>query len=290
MLLKSVLTAMPAYAMSCFQLPISLCKRIQSALTRFWWDAKADKKGMCWVAWENLSKSKEDGGLGFRDLQSFNAALLGKLGWRIHSQPKCLLARVMLGKYCHSTPFLSVQGPNAASHGWRSILVGRDLVCQKLGWVLGDGSSINAWSDPWLSPSALNQPMGPAPLSSKDCLVKDLFTQGSVDWNVPKIQVLFPASCSEILALKPSRLGAPDKQVWLGNKSGEYSTKSGYYVAIAESVNPSTITHTAGVNWKSEVWSVHTSPKVKMFLWKALQGALATCQQLAHRGIAVGDT
>lgn len=39
-LLKSILSAMPSYAMSCFKIPISLCKRIQGVLTRFWWDEK----------------------------------------------------------------------------------------------------------------------------------------------------------------------------------------------------------------------------------------------------------
>lgn len=34
-MLKAVLTAIPTYSMSCFQLPVSLCKRIQSTLTRF---------------------------------------------------------------------------------------------------------------------------------------------------------------------------------------------------------------------------------------------------------------
>ncbi|WZY87924.1 hypothetical protein YC2023_044659 [Brassica napus] len=34
-LLKAVLAAMPSYAMSCFKLPASLCKQIQSLLTRF---------------------------------------------------------------------------------------------------------------------------------------------------------------------------------------------------------------------------------------------------------------
>jgi hypothetical protein len=38
-MLKAVLVAMPTYTMSCFKLPGSLCKRIQSALTRFWWDS-----------------------------------------------------------------------------------------------------------------------------------------------------------------------------------------------------------------------------------------------------------
>ena len=46
-MLKSVLAAMPSYTMSCFKLPGSLCKRIQSALTRFWWDSSVDKKKMC---------------------------------------------------------------------------------------------------------------------------------------------------------------------------------------------------------------------------------------------------
>lgn len=43
-LLKAVLAAMPTYAMSSFKLSLSLCKRIQSALTRFWWDNNPKKE------------------------------------------------------------------------------------------------------------------------------------------------------------------------------------------------------------------------------------------------------
>ena len=35
---KSVLTPIPTHAMMCFKLPCSLCTRIQSVVTRFWWD------------------------------------------------------------------------------------------------------------------------------------------------------------------------------------------------------------------------------------------------------------
>ncbi|XP_056847320.1 uncharacterized protein LOC130498010 [Raphanus sativus] len=44
-LLKSVLEAISNHTMQCFKLPQSLCKRIQSALTRFWWDPKAGVQG-----------------------------------------------------------------------------------------------------------------------------------------------------------------------------------------------------------------------------------------------------
>lgn len=37
-MLKSVLTAIPTYPMSCFELSAGLCKRIQSVLTKYWWD------------------------------------------------------------------------------------------------------------------------------------------------------------------------------------------------------------------------------------------------------------
>lgn len=46
-ILKAVLSAMPCYVMSCFKLPASLCKQIQSLLTRFWWDTNSTKRKMC---------------------------------------------------------------------------------------------------------------------------------------------------------------------------------------------------------------------------------------------------
>lgn len=97
-LLKSVLAAMPTYSMSCFKLPMSLCKQIQSILTRFWWDASPGVKKMCWVSWEKLAKPKNAGGLGFREIVQFNDAMLAKLSWRILKEPTSLLARILLGK------------------------------------------------------------------------------------------------------------------------------------------------------------------------------------------------
>ena len=61
----SVLTPIPTHTMTCFKLPVSLCKRIQSAQTRFWWDCKDGTRKMAWVSWSKLTMHAEHGGLGF---------------------------------------------------------------------------------------------------------------------------------------------------------------------------------------------------------------------------------
>ena len=57
-MLQSVLSPIPTFAMSCFELPIGLCNQIQSVLTRFWWDAKKGENKICWVSWDKLTLPK----------------------------------------------------------------------------------------------------------------------------------------------------------------------------------------------------------------------------------------
>lgn len=186
-MLKSVLAAMPTYTMSCFKLPNSLYKRIQSALTRFWWDSSVEKKKMCWVSWKKLTQARGVGGLGFRDLQCFNDALLAKISWRILNNPTSLLAKTLLGKYCHKTPFLESSTPSSASHGWRGICIVKDLLKSQLGRVIGNGKSTLVWDDPWISLTSPIRPMGPPTASTQLLRVEALISPATLDWDRKKI-------------------------------------------------------------------------------------------------------
>lgn len=192
-MLKAVLSASPTHAMSCFELPVSLCKRIQSTLTRFWWDGNDNKKKMCMTSWAKLSKPKKLGGLGFRDIQLFNKALLAKQSWRVLTNPDCLLSRVLRGKYCHNASFLTVKAQASCSHGWRGILHGRDLLAPNIGKAIGDGMCTRVWKDAWIRTDTLSCPMGPANEEVLDLFVSDLLLRGSGEWNKPKIRQLLPA-------------------------------------------------------------------------------------------------
>lgn len=168
-------------------------------------------------------------GLGFRDIRAFNHALLAKIGWKLLTKPDCLLARVLLGKYCHNTSFLKANARQAISHGWRGILAGRDLLLQHLGKAIGDGESTNLWSDSWIKPDTKLKPIGPVFFQDKDLMIADILTRESKEWNKARIANLFPELASHILSLRPSILGAKDTFTWPLHKTGNYTVKSGYY-------------------------------------------------------------
>lgn len=213
-MLQSVLSATPSFAMSCFELPISLCKRIQSVLVRFWWDTKEGDRKICWVSWDKLTQPKSMGGLGFRDIRAFNHALLAKIAWRILTKPDCLLAKVLLGKYCHNSPFLKVSAKAAISHGWRGVLAGRNLLLKHLGRAIGDGESTNLWADSWINPETNLKPIGLVFLQDMNLVVADILSRESNEWNKARIDNLVPEMASHILSLRPSILGARNFYIW----------------------------------------------------------------------------
>lgn len=282
-LLKSILTAMPSYAMSCFKLPSSLCKQIQSVLLRFWWDEKPGKKKMSWVAWDKLTQPKFAGGHGFKDVEAFNDAFLAKIGWRIIQKPDSLLAQILLSKYCHSSSFLECTVPKSASHGWRGILIGRDLLLRGLGWSIGDGSKVSVWRDPWLSLLNPTAPFGPPTAAQADLLVKDLLCPVSKEWNTSVIRSNLPQYEDAIQSITISQKPLHDSLIWLPEKSGIYSTKTGYHLACIST--PACSDTAAPFNWIKNVWQIKTAPKIKHFLWKAARGALSLGSNLAKRGL-----
>ena len=284
-MLKSVLSPIPSHAMTCFKLPVSLCKRIQSALTRFWWDDRDGTKKIDWVAWSKMIQPKDNGGLEFREIQSFNDAYLAKLSWRLLQNPTCLLGRILLPKYCKDEGLITVTETDAISHGWRGILIGRDLLTQNMGWAVGNGTSINVWTDAWLSHNAQARPMGPAPALLMTTTVADLFVPETREWDIERIQQILPHAERAIRAIKPSRMGAPDKRIWLLTPNGEYSVKTGYAAALLNKPIELDM-QIPEINWQKCVWKLQTTPKIKLFIWKAFHGALPVGEQLLVRHIS----
>jgi hypothetical protein len=142
-LIKAVVQAIPTYSMSMFLLPKELCKELNSVMQNFWWGHKENDKKIRWLSWEKMGLSKAQGGMGFRDLISFNKALLAKQCWRLTQYPDSLVGKIIKGKYFHGETLLKANLGSRPSFAWRSILAARDLFKEGIMWRIGDGKSVS---------------------------------------------------------------------------------------------------------------------------------------------------
>ena len=127
-LIKSVAQAIPVYSMSCFKLPRGLCEHINCMILYFWWGCKEGQRKPAGVSWEVMTRPTYLGGLGFRDLELFNLALLARQAWRVLQDPSTLSARILKASYYPTTDLLSAELGSRPSQIWCAILEGWDIL------------------------------------------------------------------------------------------------------------------------------------------------------------------
>ncbi|XP_024004414.1 uncharacterized protein LOC112081865 [Eutrema salsugineum] len=287
-LIKSQAQAIPTYVMSCFLLPKAICSKLRSAIANFWWSSKEESRGIHWVSWDSLCTHLAEGGLGFRTFEEFNLALLAKQLWHLLRFPDSLLNRVLKGRYYKYCSPLEITVSNRPSYGWRSILAAKPLLASGLRKNIGSGFETLVWSDPWIPDDPPRPPVGLLVERDPLLFVNSLIDFESKQWKSARLRELFPPEeIALILGIRPSQNVSRDGYSWSLTKSGNYTVKSGYWIARSLSrlacdpplQGPSTTVLSA------QAWKLKTTRKIKHFVWQCITGCLATGQRLASRHI-----
>ncbi|XP_028755351.1 uncharacterized protein LOC114714752 [Neltuma alba] len=200
-----------------------------------------------WTSWKALTKSKKEGGLGFKDFMGFNNALLAKTAWRILHNPDSL-------------------------------------------WV-GTRHYIDVWKDPWIpGMKKFKMPLDNAPSINEDMVVAQLIQDRQ--WNLHAISNLVEESVLKCIREIPlSSTPRDDSLLWAPAKNGIYNVRAGYRLSHA-ATNGRIMATRASVSRKVEpsiwsaVWKLKVIPKIRSFIWRILNNALASKDALFKRKCA----
>lgn len=120
-------------------------------MCRFFWNHKDNSSKVVWISWAKMRRIKSQGGLGFRELESFNLAMLAKQGWHLINYPDSLATRLLKEKFYPQSTFLSAPLGIWSSYIWKSITQSRGLLQEGMLKRVGDEKSIKIWENKWVS-------------------------------------------------------------------------------------------------------------------------------------------
>lgn len=75
-LIKFVLNAIPIYSLYFYKVPSKVLKEIRTIQTNFLWNKCDLKRLIHWVCWDTVCKYREEGGLGVKNVEIINEALI----------------------------------------------------------------------------------------------------------------------------------------------------------------------------------------------------------------------
>ncbi|GLJ18020.1 hypothetical protein SUGI_0317720 [Cryptomeria japonica] len=151
-MIKSVLSAIPIYSMSCFRMSYLTSKKLDGMLKKFIWEGAKEERRIPLINWDTACLVKEEGGAGLRKMDLQNVALGAKLAWKIYKFPKRLWCRLFRSKYLDSEEpdrIFNVVNGNKGSAVWNFLWEFRNIITDHLSWQVRNGRKAKFWDDSW---------------------------------------------------------------------------------------------------------------------------------------------
>ncbi|PKU77540.1 Putative ribonuclease H protein [Dendrobium catenatum] len=154
-LIRSALQTIPLYCMTLSGVPRGVLAAIDKIGRQFLWSKSGGSRGLHYVAWDDLCKPVEFGGLGFHSSVIWQSPLRARLAWDFIQRPGSLLNRMLSAKY-GDDPWAERNERNT-SVSWRIIQNGAVALRPILKWTVGNGKMIDIFRDVWILDRKMEQ-------------------------------------------------------------------------------------------------------------------------------------
>jgi hypothetical protein len=279
-----VFASIPVYYMSNIIFSNKFLAKITAIIRNFWWtgiSSEPSSKPLCLSAWKNICAPKSEGGLGIRNIKAVNYGLILSAAWRIAEKPNSHLHRILKSKYFSDASIWRPKPNVPKSAFWTSILKVITFLQNNSFYQISRGD-ISLWSTPWFDnwQNIYNDLIIQNSGYSYPALVKDLWIQGSKDWNVSLIDTLFQQPTANLI--KSTIIIPSDEEdfiCWKMTPNGKCNSKSAYKTCLQALQNaglpaPAPVDDTTKKMlqyiWKSK----QIIPRVKTFAWRLLRRAI----------------
>lgn len=168
-----------------------IMNQISAAISNFWWGSREGERKIHWVKWDNLSRCKGQGGLGFRDLDIFSKALLAKQGGKVVYGEQSLFRQIFKGRYFPRASFWQAKVGSQSLWAWKSIAWAKDLIHKGWRWQIRSSEEVPIWEDPWLPKTFPNMVNRNTPRRSGIKWVSDdLIDNATKTWTTSLVKAL----------------------------------------------------------------------------------------------------
>ena len=138
-----------------------------------------------------VCKPKSEGGMGFKDLDMFNDALLAKQAWRQLHDKSSLFYWVFKARFFPNCSILEAPDSAKGSYAWRSTLYGREALKKGARWRVGNGEDIRIWGYAWLPSKESPRLVNPVGINFPEIRVSSLINPLTQSWNDELLRGLF---------------------------------------------------------------------------------------------------
>ncbi|XP_039135885.1 uncharacterized mitochondrial protein AtMg00310-like [Dioscorea cayenensis subsp. rotundata] len=139
--------------MSIYRLPSWVTKSIDKIRRDFLWSGPDNHQSKIrLVSWARLCRSREQGGWGILNLQTFNTALLGKWWWKIVSGSHWCGENILHANYYSNFPMWNLFHTHGRrrSFFWNGVLHSLPAFRKNLSSQIRNGANTLFWLDNWV--------------------------------------------------------------------------------------------------------------------------------------------